>query len=93
MSRLTVQYAEIRQDELDGLHTEIRRLRELIVQIGYVINCIEYGSEQACVDVGKLISDEICLHNAPITGPSGSGAPPLLGGFRINHQPIKNDKP
>ena len=38
MSRLTTQFAEIRQDELDDLHKEISRLRDLIIQIGDMIN-------------------------------------------------------
>lgn len=74
MSRLTIQFAEIRQDELDGLHKEISRLRALIVQIGDVINCDDGGPEQACVDAMKIIDAEICLPNA--SDQRAASAPP-----------------
>ena len=52
---------------------EIRRLRDLILQIGDVIDCNEYGSEQACVDVKKLIDSELCLPNLSDQGPASAG--------------------
>ena len=64
MSRLTTQFAEIRQDELDDLHKEISRLRDLIIQIGDMINCDDGGPEQVCLDVVKIIDAEISPTNA-----------------------------
>lgn len=51
-------------DEMDGLHKEIRRLRNLIIQIGDVINCDAGGPEQVCVDAWKIIDAEIKPLNA-----------------------------
>jgi hypothetical protein len=64
MSKFTTQFAEIRQGELDDLHNEIRRLRDLIIQIGDVINCEDGGPEQVCLDVWKIIEAEIRLPNS-----------------------------